>query len=57
MNKLLITLKGVFRMLDTIDWKLISFVSYTLFHEYVTYIRIPQICYWENAKQDAIRKE
>ncbi|MGM7685034.1 hypothetical protein ACSVDA_23290 [Cytobacillus sp. Hm23] len=57
MNKLLITLKGVFRMLDTIDWKLISFVSYTLFHEYVTYIRIPQICYWENTKQDAIRKE
>ncbi|MCA1030845.1 hypothetical protein LCL95_07425 [Bacillus timonensis] len=41
-------------MLDSIDWKLVSFVSYTLFHEYVVHIRFPQIYYLEQAKQNAL---
>ncbi|WP_169891021.1 hypothetical protein [Litchfieldia alkalitelluris] len=38
-------------MFDAIDWKLLTFVSYTLFHEYIVHIRFPQIYYLEQAKQ------
>jgi hypothetical protein len=42
-------------MLDSIDWKLVSYISYTLFHEYIVHIRYPQIYYWEQAKQKALK--
>jgi hypothetical protein len=43
-------------MFDTVDWKLVSFVSYTMLHEYIMYIRLPQIYYWETAKQETMNK-
>ena len=43
-------------MLDSIDWKLVSFISYTLFHEYIVHIRFPQIYYIEQAKQSALQE-
>jgi hypothetical protein len=48
--------RGYKKMFDTIDWKLVSFVSYTMLHEYIMYIRMPQIYYWETAKQEALKK-
>lgn len=38
-------------MFDAIDWKQIGFVGYTLFHEYMIYIRFPQIYYWDQVKE------
>ncbi|WP_267888728.1 hypothetical protein [Bacillus weihaiensis] len=38
-------------MVDAIDWKQVTFVGYTLFHEYVVYIRFPQVYYWEMEKK------
>jgi hypothetical protein len=43
-------------MFDSVDWKLVSFVSYTMLHEYIMYIRLPQIYYWETAKQETMNK-
>ncbi|MDQ0232341.1 hypothetical protein J2S19_003651 [Metabacillus malikii] len=37
-------------MFDAIDWKLVSFVGYTLFHEYIVYMRYPQVHYWDLRK-------
>ncbi|SDP70866.1 hypothetical protein SAMN05216565_105233 [Litchfieldia salsa] len=41
-------------MFEAVDWKLVTFVSYTLFHEYIVHIRFPQIYYMEQMKQQEL---
>lgn len=38
-------------MFDAIDWKQVGFVGYTIFHEYILYVRFPHIYYWDQVKK------
>jgi len=38
-------------MFDAIDWKQVGFVAYTLFYEYIIYVRFPQKYYWDQVKK------
>ncbi|MFC0272118.1 hypothetical protein ACFFIX_11710 [Metabacillus herbersteinensis] len=43
-------------MFDAIDWRLITFISYSLFHEYIVHIRYPQIYYWNQAAKKSMKE-
>lgn len=32
--------------LKSIDWQMVSFVTVTLFNEYLIHVRLPRVYYW-----------